>query len=54
MALSGGTEMALACDMIVAARNATFGQTQVHYGVVPPEGGMVRLMGGYAKASRTS
>lgn len=35
--------MALACDMIVAARNATFGQTEVHFGIVPPEGGMVRL-----------
>ncbi|MGW7541776.1 crotonase/enoyl-CoA hydratase family protein [Streptomyces sp. NPDC054770] len=42
-ALGGGTEMALACDMIVAARNATFGQTEVRYGIVPPEGGMVRL-----------
>ncbi|MFJ3306376.1 crotonase/enoyl-CoA hydratase family protein [Streptomyces sp. NPDC086549] len=42
-ALGGGTEMALACDMIVAARGATFGQTEVHYGIVPPEGGMVRL-----------
>ncbi|MEU6218195.1 crotonase/enoyl-CoA hydratase family protein [Streptomyces sp. NPDC047022] len=42
-ALGGGTELALACDMIVAARDATFGQTEVHYGIVPPEGGMVRL-----------
>lgn len=42
-ALGGGTEMALACDMIVAARDATFGQTEVHYGIVAPEGGMVRL-----------
>ncbi|MFD0337174.1 crotonase/enoyl-CoA hydratase family protein [Streptomyces sp. NPDC127117] len=42
-ALGGGTEMALACDMIVAAQDATFGQTEVHYGIVPPEGGMVRL-----------
>ncbi|MFC9635076.1 crotonase/enoyl-CoA hydratase family protein [Streptomyces mirabilis] len=42
-ALGGGTEMALACDMIVAARNATFGQPEVHWGIVPPEGGMVRL-----------
>ncbi|MEV8615082.1 crotonase/enoyl-CoA hydratase family protein [Amycolatopsis sp. NPDC051373] len=42
-ALGGGTEMALACDMIVAARNATFGQPEVHYGLVPPEGGIVRL-----------
>lgn len=42
-ALGGGTEMALACDMIVATRDATFGQTEVHYDIVPPEGGMVRL-----------
>ena len=42
-ALGGGTEMALACDMTVAARDTTFGQTEVHYGIVPPEGGMVRL-----------
>jgi enoyl-CoA hydratase len=27
----------------VSARNATFGQTEVRYGIVPPEGGMVRL-----------
>lgn len=42
-ALGGGTEMALACDMIVAARDATFGQTEVAFGLVPPEGGIVRL-----------
>ncbi|MET8630198.1 crotonase/enoyl-CoA hydratase family protein [Kitasatospora sp. NPDC004669] len=42
-ALGGGTEMALACDMVVAARDATFGQTEVHYGLVPPEGGLIRL-----------
>jgi enoyl-CoA hydratase len=42
-ALGGGTEMALACDMVVAARDATFSQIDVHYGIVSPEGGMVRL-----------
>ncbi|MFJ5722974.1 enoyl-CoA hydratase-related protein [Streptomyces sp. NPDC093149] len=42
-ALGGGTEMALSCDMVVAARDATFGQTEVHYGLVPPEGGLIRL-----------
>jgi enoyl-CoA hydratase len=42
-ALGGGTEMALACDMIVAANDATFGLTEVTWGLVPPEGGIVRL-----------
>ncbi|MET8290463.1 crotonase/enoyl-CoA hydratase family protein [Streptomyces sp. NPDC051639] len=42
-ALGGGTEMALACDMIVAAQDATFGLTEVTVGLVPPEGGIVRL-----------
>ncbi|MBO3744839.1 crotonase/enoyl-CoA hydratase family protein [Streptosporangiaceae bacterium NEAU-GS5] len=42
-ALGSGTELTLACDMIVAARNATFGQTEVHFGLVPPEGGVIRL-----------
>jgi enoyl-CoA hydratase len=42
-ALGGGTEMALACDLIVAAQDATFGLTEVTWGLVPPEGGIVRL-----------
>src|SRR4029078_11153678 len=42
-ALGGGTEMALACDLIVAARDATFELLEVTHGLVPPEGGIVRL-----------
>jgi enoyl-CoA hydratase len=42
-AIGGGTEMALACDLIVAAQNATFGLFEVTHGLVPPEGGIVRL-----------
>ncbi|MER7201212.1 enoyl-CoA hydratase [Streptomyces sp. CB01635] len=42
-ALGGGTEMALACDLIVAAQDATFGLSEVTFGLVPPEGGIVRL-----------
>jgi enoyl-CoA hydratase len=42
-AIGGGTEMALACDLIVAARDATFGLFEVAHGLVPPEGGIVRL-----------
>src|SRR3954453_20436862 len=42
-AIGGGTEMALACDLIVAAQGATFGLFEVTHGLVPPEGGIVRL-----------
>jgi len=42
-ALGGGTEMALACDLVVAAQDATFGLPEVTHGLVPPEGGLVRL-----------
>jgi enoyl-CoA hydratase len=42
-AIGGGTEMALACDLVVAAQDATFGLFEVTHGLVPPEGGIVRL-----------
>ena len=42
-ALAGGCELALACDMIVAANNATFGLPEVKRGLVPGSGGMLRL-----------
>jgi enoyl-CoA hydratase len=42
-ALGGGTEMALACDLIVAARDARFGLPEVKRGIVAPEGGLLRL-----------
>ncbi|HUG59575.1 MAG TPA: crotonase/enoyl-CoA hydratase family protein [Candidimonas sp.] len=42
-ALAGGCEMALACDMIVAANNSNFGLPEVKRGIVPGSGGMVRL-----------
>src|SRR5690606_23651451 len=42
-ALAGGFEMALACDLIVAANNATFGLPEVRRGIVPGAGGMLRL-----------
>lgn len=42
-ALGGGTELALACDLIVASDRAKFGQPEVGLGVIPGFGGTVRL-----------
>ena len=42
-ALAGGLELALACDLIVAARDARFGLPEVRRGLVPAAGGLLRL-----------
>jgi enoyl-CoA hydratase len=42
-ALGGGFELALACDLIVAAEDAQFGNPEVTWGIVALEGGMIRL-----------
>ena len=42
-ALGGGTEMALACDFIVASEKAVFGQPEVGLGIIPGFGGTLRL-----------
>ncbi len=42
-ALAGGCEMALACDLVVAARDAKFGLPEVTRGLVAAAGGLLRL-----------
>ena len=42
-ALGGGCEIALACDIRIAAENATFGFPEVSLGILPGMGGTQRL-----------
>jgi len=43
LALGGGMEMVLGCDMVIASAEARFGLTEARVGRVPLDGGMVLL-----------
>ena len=43
VALAGGCEIALACDLIIAAENASFGLPEVKRGLIAGSGGLLRL-----------